>query len=178
MSDALLIVGHGSRSGHADDVLPYYVDFFRADFDEVMACYLEQEPRIDDALSRIRSDRVFVMPLLMATSPAIAVERIGPLAGVRRSWRLTRARYGAVLGAAILVGVIDAVLTVALGGVGLALSLLPYGWIGDVACQAASSLVTVPFVAGATTLVYLDLRIRTEGLDLELAVAEHFSGAR
>jgi sirohydrochlorin cobaltochelatase len=66
MSDALLIVGHGSRSGHADDVLPYYVDFFRADFDEVMACYLEQEPRIDDALSRIRSDRVFVMPLLIA----------------------------------------------------------------------------------------------------------------
>ncbi len=66
MSDALLIVGHGSKSEYADDVLPYYVDFFKADFDEVLACYLEQEPRIEDALSLLKAQRVFVMPLLMA----------------------------------------------------------------------------------------------------------------
>ncbi len=66
MSTALLLVGHGSRSEHADDVLPYYVDFFKAEFDEVLACYLEREPRIEDALGLIKADRVFVMPLLMA----------------------------------------------------------------------------------------------------------------
>ena len=66
MSDALLIVGHGSRSANADDVLPYYVDLFKGDFDEVLACYLEQEPSIEDALGRIKADRVFVMPLLVA----------------------------------------------------------------------------------------------------------------
>ena len=68
MSDALILVGHGSKSKHADDVLPYYVDFFRAsgEFDEVIACYLEQEPRIENILNGIRSERIFVMPLFVA----------------------------------------------------------------------------------------------------------------
>ncbi len=66
MSNALLLVGHGSRSEYAEDVLPYYVDFFKGRFDEVVACYLEQEPDIRDALGRIKADRVFVMPLLIA----------------------------------------------------------------------------------------------------------------
>jgi hypothetical protein len=120
---------------------------------------------------------VFVMPLFMVTSPAIVTEHLGPFAGMRRSWTLTRGRYGSVLGAALLIAVVDAGLTIALGGVGLAFSVLPYGWVADVACQAAASLVTVPFVAGATTLTYLDLRIRVEGLDLELDIAEHFASA-
>ncbi|HTY89914.1 MAG TPA: CbiX/SirB N-terminal domain-containing protein [Methanocella sp.] len=66
MSDALLLVGHGSRSEYADDVLPYYVDFFKGDFEEVVACYLEQEPCIEDALRLVKAQRVFVMPLLIA----------------------------------------------------------------------------------------------------------------
>lgn len=66
MSDALLLVGHGSGSEHADDVIPYYVEFFEGDFDEVLACYLEREPRIENALDLIEAKRVFVMPLLMA----------------------------------------------------------------------------------------------------------------
>jgi sirohydrochlorin cobaltochelatase len=68
MSDALVFVGHGSKSGQADDVLPYYVDLFKAtgDFDEVLACYLEQEPPVDGILSRVKARRVFVMPLFIA----------------------------------------------------------------------------------------------------------------
>jgi sirohydrochlorin cobaltochelatase len=68
MSDALLLVGHGSNSEQADDVLPYYVEFFRAsgDFDEVLACYLEKEPFVEGVLGRIRAGRVFVMPLFVA----------------------------------------------------------------------------------------------------------------
>jgi sirohydrochlorin cobaltochelatase len=68
MSDALLLVGHGSTSEHADDVLPYYVDHFKrsGDFDEVLACYLEKEPSVEGVLGRIKSGRVFVMPLFVA----------------------------------------------------------------------------------------------------------------
>jgi len=68
MSDALLIVGHGSKSEQADDVLPYYVDLFKrsGDFDEVLACYLEKEPYVKGILSRIKAGRVFVMPLFVA----------------------------------------------------------------------------------------------------------------
>lgn len=63
MSDALLLVGHGSRSEYADDVLPYYAERLKGDFDEVLACDLEQ---LEGALSRIKSARVYVMPLLVA----------------------------------------------------------------------------------------------------------------
>jgi hypothetical protein len=117
---------------------------------------------------------LFVMPLFLVTAPAIVIEGIGPWAGVRRSWRLTRVRYGAILGAGILIAIVSTVLTIALSGLGLAFSIFSWGWVIDVACRGASSLVTEPFVAAATTLVYLDLRIRAEGLDLELDIAEHF----
>ncbi|MEY2446912.1 MAG: hypothetical protein QOH79_388 [Acidimicrobiaceae bacterium] len=117
---------------------------------------------------------IFVMPLFLVTAPAIVIERLGPWAGARRSWQLTRVRYGAVLGAGLLIAVVSTALTIALSGLGLAFSFLSFGWIIDVICRAASSLVTEPFVAAATTLVYLDLRIRAEGLDLELDIAEHF----
>jgi hypothetical protein len=120
---------------------------------------------------------VFVMPLFLVTSPAIAVERTGPFAGVKRSYQLTRTRYGFVLGAGLLIAVVDAILTVALSGASVVFTVFSWGWIADAAFRAASSLVTVPFVAAAATLVYLDLRIRSEGLDLELGIAEHFDSA-
>ena len=68
MSDALILVGHGSRSGQADDVLPYYAELFRAtgDYEEVLTCYLEKEPGVSGCLDRVKARRVFVMPLLLA----------------------------------------------------------------------------------------------------------------
>jgi hypothetical protein len=118
---------------------------------------------------------LFVMPLFLVTAPAIVIERLGPWKGVRRSWQLTRVRYSAILGAAILIAIVSTVLTVALSGLSLAFSFFSFGWIIDVVCRGASSLVTEPFVAAAATLVYFDLRIRAEGLDLELDIAEHFN---
>jgi sirohydrochlorin cobaltochelatase len=69
MTDALVIVGHGSRDPEADDVLPFYVDrLSRLDrFAEVVGCYLEHPPYLRDALSTLESDRILVMPLLMAS---------------------------------------------------------------------------------------------------------------
>ena len=37
---------------------------------------------------------------------------------------------------------------------------------------SVAAVVTAPFVAAATTLLYLDLRVRAEGLDIELGIAE------
>jgi sirohydrochlorin cobaltochelatase len=69
MTDALIIVGHGSRDPEADDVLPFYVErLSRLDrFSEVVGCYLEQRPYIGDVLGAIEADRILVMPLLLAS---------------------------------------------------------------------------------------------------------------
>ena len=118
---------------------------------------------------------LLVMPLFLATAPAIVFERLGAWAGVRRSWRLGTAQYGAVLAAAILTAIVSSVLTLALSGLSVAFSFLSFAWVIDAVCRAASGLVTVPFVGAAATLVYLDVRIRSEGLDLELDFAERFT---
>jgi hypothetical protein len=121
---------------------------------------------------------VLLMPLFLVVAPAIVVERLGPWRGIRRSIKLTQTRYGAVLGIALLVALADVILTVALTGVGLLFEFFDWGWIVNAVFSAASSLITVPFVAGAATLVYFDLRVRSEGLDLELGMAAHFAGDR
>lgn len=121
---------------------------------------------------------VFVMPLFVVVAPAIVVERLGPWRGIRRSMKLTQTRYGAVLVVGLLVAVVDLVLTVALTGIGFVFEFFDWGWIVTAVCSAGSSLITVPFVAGAATLLYFDLRVRSEGLDLELGAAAHFSSAR
>lgn len=118
---------------------------------------------------------VFVMPMFLVASPAIVFERLGPWAGIRRSWRLARTRYGAMLGAGLLIATVSIVLTLALSGLGLIFEFWSYGWVIDAVCRAASGLITLPFVGAATTLVYLDTRIRVEGLDLELDFAERFT---
>jgi sirohydrochlorin cobaltochelatase len=66
--DALILVGHGSKSGQADDVLPYYVELLKAsgEFEEVLACYLEKEPGVEGCLDLVKAKRVFIMPLLLA----------------------------------------------------------------------------------------------------------------
>ncbi len=121
---------------------------------------------------------VLLMPLFVVVAPAIVVERLGPWRGIRRSMKLTQTRYGAVLGIALLVALADVILTVSLTGVGLLFEFFDWGWIVNAVCSAGSSLITVPFVAGAATLVYFDLRVRSEGLDLELGMAAHFAGDR
>ncbi len=68
MTEALIIVGHGSKDPGADDVLSFYVDrLFRLDrFSEVIGCYLEKPPSLGEALQIVEADRILVMPLLMA----------------------------------------------------------------------------------------------------------------
>ena len=50
------------------------------------------------------------------------------------------------------------------------------GWLLLGVGQSFASLVTIPVVAATTALLYLDLRLRLEGLDLELDALAAFEG--
>jgi hypothetical protein len=120
---------------------------------------------------------LFVMPLFVSVAPVIGVEGGGPVAAIKRSWQLTGRRYWPVLGIALLMGAVSFIL-------GLGLSFLPQAlaaWIGLEAGwpllalgQIVQHMLILPFVAAATVLLYLDLRVRTEGLDIELDASEVF----
>ena len=47
-----------------------------------------------------------------------------------------------------------------------------WGWILAAIGEILPALVTMPLVAIVATLVYFDLRIRTEGFDLQMIAAE------
>jgi hypothetical protein len=118
---------------------------------------------------------LFVLPLFVPVAPIIGAEGASVGEALRRSVRMVRARYFPVMGLAVLMAVVSGLL-------GLALASLPQlvavtldsenAWPLLALGSIVSQVVTTPFVAAATVLLYLDLRVRTEGLDLELAARE------
>jgi hypothetical protein len=116
-----------------------------------------------------------VMALSVAVAPAIVVEELGPIQGVRRSWSLLRRRFWPVLGIALLAGLISNVLGQVLGVVPTFAGLivgLEWGWILVAIGAILTALVTTPIVAIVATLQYFDARIRFEGFDLQVIAAE------
>ncbi|HET6953063.1 MAG TPA: hypothetical protein VFI47_21965 [Acidimicrobiales bacterium] len=118
---------------------------------------------------------LFVMTLFVVVAPVVAVEGCGPFAALGRSVSLVRGRFFPVMGVAVLMGIVGTVLTYALGALpeGIALALdsddaWPLVLVGEI----VASLVVVPFTAAATALLYLDLRVRNEGLDIEMSAID------
>jgi hypothetical protein len=116
-----------------------------------------------------------VMALFVAVAPAIVIEDLGPIRGLRRSARLLRPRLFPVMGTALVAGLLAGVVGNALGTVpsfgALAIGL-KYGWPLLAAGSILSALITTPFVAIVATLIYFDGRIRQEGFDLEIMAGE------
>jgi hypothetical protein len=113
-------------------------------------------------------------------APAIAAEGIGPIAAVGRSFRLVARRFWMALGvvslSTLVVYVLESILT--LLPQALAESL-PWGarWaVNTVAAAVAATITTGPLVTSCV-LLYLDLRVRTEGLDLRQRATVAFSRA-
>jgi hypothetical protein len=123
---------------------------------------------------------VFVMALWVVTAPAIVVEGLGPIQGMRRSYRLCTARYWPVLGIAVLSGVVTYLLSSMISGVPSTIAaFVGYRWgfplvaLGNI----GSAVLVEPLTAIIATLLYFDLRIRQEGFDLQIMARDLGSGA-
>ncbi|MFI6574411.1 glycerophosphoryl diester phosphodiesterase membrane domain-containing protein [Nocardiopsis sp. NPDC050513] len=123
--------------------------------------------------------------------PVIVLERVGVFAALARSWSLTRGSwwrvFGIILLTMLLVQVIGGMLTAPFSGTAVVLVIVfPLeAWMPVVSGaivyigSVVISSVTTPFTVGVTTLLYIDLRMRREGLDLRLheaARAGHEAG--
>jgi hypothetical protein len=122
----------------------------------------------------------FVVPLLMVTAPAIVIEDLGPISGPLRSYRLARRRYWPCVGVWALALVIEVTVNLALSVVPSLVARLTPDVLAPVVSAAGTvfaAFVTAPFTVGVCVLLYLDLRVRTEGLDLELDATAVFTRA-
>jgi len=126
---------------------------------------------------------VMVMTLYMVTAPVNVVEVLGPFRGMSRSSALVRRRYWVCMGVALLVAVVNILLSSALGALSSALVGVDWSWVDDwgwligAAVGSVSEIVTTTFTAAAAVLLYLDMRVRTEGLDIELDATALFDRA-
>lgn len=121
---------------------------------------------------------------LLAT-PALMLEEQKVVAGLKRGWALSRGSFWRLLGiyllASVIVGtvasfiILPATVLVAVLGLNPLSDPLALG-INAVATIIASVLTT-PFTAAVVALLYIDLRIRREGLDVDLARAAETAAA-
>lgn len=113
---------------------------------------------------------VFVVVAWFAFVQGVVIENKGPFEALARSWELVRGNWWRVFGIGLvfLAVVLAANFIVSLPGilVGLANDTL-----GRILTSLAGALVT-PIISIATTLVYLDLRVRKESLTLETLASE------
>lgn len=110
------------------------------------------------------------LALLSLVVPVAVVERTGPLATVSRTlWVFTRAPVR-IVWISLLLAVVVAVLTVAIQLPFLLTSEVvgTAGWAIESVGEVAGQLLSVPVTAAAALLVYLDVRVRVEGLDLRV----------
>jgi hypothetical protein len=115
--------------------------------------------------------------------PALLLENLSIPAALARSARLVRRSFWRVLGimllTTLLVGFLSGVISVpfALGSMAIGFAQeTPYGsfWLTLLQLLVSqigsvlSGAVLYPLTAAVTALLYIDLRMRTEGLDIEL----------
>ena len=123
---------------------------------------------------------VFAIIAFTVVAPVIGVERLGPLASMKRSNQLTSRRRGPVLGVILLSFFVELVVANALTALPSFIAAaigFDIGWIVLGVGSAVVSLITTPFVALVSVELYLDLRVRTEALDIEMRLPDLFDTA-
>ncbi len=120
---------------------------------------------------------------LLLVPPALALEGAGLGSTIKRAWLLTRGSFWRALGiyllANVIVWFIAQVISVPLTFLGMALAGTQAGaeaatgplLVVSILVTVISSAIQTIFVAGVVALLYIDLRMRREGLDVQLAAA-------
>jgi len=108
--------------------------------------------------------------LITLVVPVAVAERRGPLATLTRTVQVFARQPLRIAWITLLVGVVTAVLALALQLPFLLLAgVVPTGgWAIEALGQTAGQVLSVPVSAAAALLVYLDVRVRSEAVDLRV----------
>lgn len=131
------------------------------------------------ALFSVGLGAIFVGILFIVAAPVMGAEGAGPIAALRRSASIAAPRFVHVFFVFALTGLgaitMRLMLEAAPSLFGLEVLGLPLWLIAGVA-DVVATVITTAFVAAAATVLYLDLRVRREGIDLSLAMSRAFDG--
>jgi flagellar biosynthesis protein FlhB len=111
---------------------------------------------------------IFLAVSFAVATPALMIERVGPIESLKRSWRLATGErwrlFGAGLSMIIIAGIVFGILALI---VYFALSGLAELGEGDASyyVQQVVTLLSIPLTAAVGAVLYVDLRVRKEDLD-------------
>ncbi len=114
---------------------------------------------------------VFVFASWLVAPVVATLEPVGPLHAVRRSWWLSNGHRWRILGLQLLLAVLQTVLSTLISFVFIA------AFISDAVVRVVlqnivnvvATVLWAPIEWGTFTILYFDLRVRKEALDLQLA---------
>jgi hypothetical protein len=124
---------------------------------------------------------IYVTVRLTVTTPALIVEKLGPMQAIRRSWVLVSTYWWRTLALQAVLWVLNLVVQ---QGPGTLVSTIVSAFAPqDIVLQqllsgfviTLTTLIYVPLQLIAITLYYFDLRVRKEGYDLETAMSQRYS---
>ena len=117
---------------------------------------------------------IFLAVKWSMTFAVIVAERAGPFRAMGRSWTLTRGHWWRTFGTLAVVGLLAFVLTVVLFAA-FGAFIATSDSISELTVAVLTVLISVvvltatyPLVAAIVAVLYYDLRVRTEGFDLQL----------
>jgi len=122
---------------------------------------------------------VYLVPSLSVLAPIVAAEGVGPGTAISRSFSLTKRRFWPVFGVVVLWAIASSIVASSAQGAaavvgGLVTSSIDGVAIGVQVVTVVSTVVLTVVQVSVTVLLYIDLRVRTEGLDLDLEATERF----
>lgn len=125
---------------------------------------------------------LYLVTKTVLATPALMLERGGVPAALRRGWTLTSGVFWRVLGIYLLTSLLVSVVAAAISGTTSIFFQVAAGGdpgvvftpgylVATTIAQVVATALTTPFTAAVVALLYIDVRMRKEGLDLELARA-------
>jgi hypothetical protein len=109
---------------------------------------------------------VIFLTMLAVSIPALVIENRRGTEAMKRSWELVSSNFWHVLGVIFVAYIIVAVVSSIIGAIG------GDAWFLSWIFSAIAQIVTVPFYALVSVLLYLDLRARKEALTADSLRAE------
>jgi Membrane domain of glycerophosphoryl diester phosphodiesterase len=126
---------------------------------------------------------IWVLIRWAVATPALFAEGIGPVKALGRSWNLVRDNWWRTLGILIVVSIMVSLIQSALGVLFTGMAAVLPGLGDDLRSGLVTTVATlVNALVGAITpiaitMLYLDLRVRKEGLDLDQLARQAAPGA-
>ncbi len=121
---------------------------------------------------------VLAAVFLVATAPVMGAEAAGPIASMRRSSFLAQSALGHTFFVVVTVGLGSLLMRVMIEGapslLGFEVFQVPL-WLLAGVMDFVASVVVISFVAASSCVAYIGLRVRREGIDLEMQAARAFA---